>query len=246
MTECAPRRAPRSAGAVPPRARHASPMRGPGMAPTCRHVCTMRTGTAWGTLTPMEEHAPHRKLTYRALAQLWGCSVEAAQERVRRHRWGKEPGNGRQVLVRVPVADLEAAADEPAPDAGAVLADVRAERERQMQALRDRLAEAETARQHANGERDAARREAVEQREARLLAEGEAHGLREAIRIAEEGRRDADERAAEALAQAAQARAQGEAAEAAAAQARTNAEAAQSRLDAFQAMPWWQRLMRRP
>lgn len=193
----------------------------------------------------MEEPAPHRKLTYRALAQLWGCSVEAAQERVRRHRWGKEPGNGREVLVRVPVADLEAAAEEPAPDAGAILADVRAEREREMQALRDRLAEAEAAQQRAEGERDAARQEATDQREKRIRTEGEAHGLREAIRIAEEGRRDADGRAEEALSQAAQARTKGEAAEAAAAEARANAKAAQAGLDAALAAPWWRRALGR-
>jgi hypothetical protein len=193
---------------------------------------------------------PFRLLTYKALAEFWSISRPAAEERVRRAGWPKRPGNDRSVLVEVPLSVLEAQGQEPAPDANTILADVRAEREREMQDLRDRLALAETAREHAEGERDEARRQATEQREARLLAEGEAKGMREAVDVAERGRKDAEARAEreaegrrEADNQAAQERARTAAAEAEAAAARTQAQAAQGRLDALLAAPWWRRLI---
>jgi hypothetical protein len=206
----------------------------------------MRRGRAWGTVWGTMTSDPFRLLTYKALAEFWGISRPAAEERVRRAGWPKRPGNDRSVLVEVPLSVLEAQGQEPAPDAASILADVRAEREREMQDLRDRLAQAEAAREHAEGERDEARRQTTEQREARLLAEGETKGMREAVDVAERGRRDAEARATEAQAQAAQARTEAGAAERTAAEARAKAEAAQSRLDAFQALPWWRRLTTRP
>jgi hypothetical protein len=194
---------------------------------------------------PTMNSDPFRLLTYKALAEFWGISRPAAEERVRRAGWPKRPGNDRSVLVEVPLSVLEAQGQEPAPDAAVILADVRAEREREMQDLRDRLAQAEAALEHAESERDEARRQATEQREARLLAEGETKGMREAVEVAERGRRDAEARATEAQAQAAQARAEAGGAERAAAQARTEKEAALARLDAALAAPWWRRALGR-
>ena len=61
------------------------------------------------------ELSSYRLLTYRALSEVWDCSVEAAQERVRRRRWPKRKGNGREILVAVPLHELEKTVGHEAP-----------------------------------------------------------------------------------------------------------------------------------
>jgi membrane protein involved in colicin uptake len=132
-----------------------------------------------------EESLPFRLMTYRQLAGLWAVSVEAAQERVRRARWPKRPGNGRAVLVEVPLSQLERATPESAPDVPALMTPVREQREREVEVLR-----AEVAQLRAVLER--ARDEITAQRESRLLAEGEVAGLRTAVQVAEGARERAE------------------------------------------------------
>ena len=93
----------------------------------------------------MDDHEPYRLLPYRTLAGIWGCSTEAAQERVRRNKWPKQPGNGREVLVRVPLTALESVGHDPEPSPTDIRQSVRAQREAEVQALRDRAEAAEAA-----------------------------------------------------------------------------------------------------
>ena len=83
----------------------------------------------------MDDHGPYRLLPYRTLAGIWGCSTEAAQERVRRNKWPKQPGNGREVLVRVPLTALESVGHDLAPSPTDVRQSVKAQREAEVQAL---------------------------------------------------------------------------------------------------------------
>jgi hypothetical protein len=57
----------------------------------------------------MDEPRPFRWMTYRHLSEVWGCSLDAARERVRRNKWSKQPGNSREILVAVPPSELEEA-----------------------------------------------------------------------------------------------------------------------------------------
>src|SRR3712207_2059377 len=96
---------------------------------------------------------PFRLMSYRALAEVWGCSLEAAQERVRLHRWRKQPGNSRQVPIAVPLHVLEEAVGDGGPRAHADLREeVRAQRERELQAFRERVERAEAAAQAAQAD----------------------------------------------------------------------------------------------
>ena len=169
---------------------------------------------------------PFRLLSYRALAEVWGCSVEAAQERVRRHKWRKQPGNSRQVLIAVPLHALEEPVGDDLPRTPIDLREeVRSQRERESQALRDRAEKAEAAAQAAQADATQARREADR-------AKGEADGLREAVRIAEDA-----VRRTEMARQAAEDREKN---------ALRRAEGAEEARQAFLAAPWWRRLMGRP
>src|SRR5690349_8458686 len=55
----------------------------------------------------MDEPRPFRWMTYRHLSEVWGCTVDAARERVRRNKWPKQPGNSREILVAVPSSELD-------------------------------------------------------------------------------------------------------------------------------------------
>ncbi len=173
-----------------------------------------------------DTESPYRMMSYRALAEAWGCSVEAAQERVRRHRWRKQPGNGRQMLIAVPLHVLEEAVGDGGPRTPTDLREeLQAQREREFQALRQRAEEAEALVLTV-------RREAAEARREADRAQGEAAGLREGLRVAEDaarraddGRREADARATDAV---------------------RRAEAAEEARRAFLAAPWWRRLLGRP
>lgn len=204
---------------------------------------------------------PFRLMSYRALAEVWDCSLEAAQERVRRHKWRKQPGNSRQVLIAVPLHVLEEAVGDSGPRASADLREeVRAQREREFQALRERAGRAEAAAQAAQADAAQARREADR-------AQGEAAGLREAVRVAEEAVRRTEmarlaaegaavearsmisaevDRTAEAERRAAQEGARAAMAEDRAHDALRRAEEAEKARRAFLAAPWWRRLMGRP
>ena len=204
---------------------------------------------------------PFRLMSYRALAEVWGCSLEAAQERVRRHKWRKQPGNSREVLIAVPLHVLEAVAGDGEPRASmAVREQVRAQREREFQALRERVEKAEAAAQAAQADAVQARRDADR-------AQGEVAGLREAVRVAEEAVRRTEtarlaaegaavevrsmisaevDRTAEAERRAAQEGARAAAAEDRAKDALRRAEEAEEARQAFLAAPWWRRLVGRP
>ena len=194
---------------------------------------------------------PFRLMSYRALAETWGCSLEAAQERVRRHKWRKQPGNSRQVLIAVPLHVLEEAVGEGDPRATTDLREeVRAQREREFQALRERAERAEMAVQTAQADAVQARRDADR-------AQGEAAGLREAVRVAEEALRRTEmaRLAAEGAAMEARSmisaeadRAAHESARAAVAEDRAKealrrAEEVEEARQAFLAASWWRRLM---
>ena len=147
----------------------------------------------------MDDHEPYRLLPYRTLAGIWGCSTEAAQERVRRHKWPKQPGNGREVLVRVPLTALESVGHDPAPSPTDVRQAVRVQREAEVQALRDRADVAEVAARVAQQEAAEAKASAAEatKQVAQLqlqLAQtsGELAGVNRALATAEEAARRAD------------------------------------------------------
>ncbi len=204
---------------------------------------------------------PFRLMSYRGLAEVWGCSLEAAQERVRRHKWRKQPGNSRQVLVAVPLHVLEEAVGDGDPRVSMDLREeVRAQRERELQGLRERAERAEAAAQAAQEDVVQARRDADR-------AQGEAAGLREAVRVAEEAVRRTEMarlaaegaavearsmisveagRTAEAERRAAQEGARAAAAEDRMKDAVRRAEEAEEARRAFLAAPWWRRLMGRP
>jgi len=173
-----------------------------------------------------DAESPYRMMTYRALAEAWSCSVEAAQERVRRHRWPKRPGNGRQMLVAVPLHVLEEAVGDGGPRTPTDLREeLQAQREREFQALRQRAEDAEALVLTAKREAAEARREADR-------AQGEAAGLREALRFAEDAARRADDGRREG--------------DARALDATRRADAADAAQRAFVAAPWWRRLVGRP
>lgn len=198
-----------------------------------------------------------RPVTYAELGEARGISPASAKRLALRRKWHKTTGNDRLARVLVPVTSLVMTpetpletspetpkpvpdgaphAAAPEPQALAVLAEaLRREREGR------ETAEAE-ARQHA---------------EAKARAEGEALGLREAVAIAQEGRREAEARADRAESRAAEADRAAEAArleaaqqaaravqaEAAAVEARRQAEAAEDARKALAEAPWWRRLI---
>lgn len=56
-----------------------------------------------------------RLLTYRELADLWGCKLESARKTVRRKGWQRTDGNDGTVRVHVPVDALPGPSDSPSP-----------------------------------------------------------------------------------------------------------------------------------
>lgn len=148
----------------------------------------------------MDDREPYRLLPYRSLASIWGCTTEAAQERVRRNKWSKQPGNGREVLIRVPLAVLEDVAHDSEPSPMDLRQSIKAQREAEVQALRDRADAAEAAARAAQQEaadvkalaEEAAKQVAYLQVEI-AKASGEVAGLNRALTIAEEAARRADD-----------------------------------------------------
>ncbi|MDO9713763.1 hypothetical protein [Paracraurococcus lichenis] len=141
-----------------------------------------------------------RWMTFRELADELGISARAAEARARRHiragRWRHRIDNDARKTGRVlvPAADLAAmrqnavggtvgiprGVSDPLPDGA---------RERDTELLLAALRKAEDR-------ADQEAQEAGQQRERAVRAEGEATGLREGLRVAEDGRRDAEARAA--------------------------------------------------
>jgi hypothetical protein len=159
---------------------------------------------------PMDDREPYRLLPYRSLARIWGCTTEAAQERVRRNKWPKQPGNGREVLIRVPLAVLEDVAHDPEPSPTDLRQSIKAQREAEVQALRDRADAAEAAAKVAQQEALEAKalakeagNQVAELRVDLAKASGEVAGLNRALVIAEEAARRADDGRRDAVAGAA-------------------------------------------
>jgi len=121
-----------------------------------------------------------------------------------------------------------------------------------MATVADMLAELVADRRAAEAALGEARSEGEAQRERAARAEGEVAGLRESLRVAEEGRREADARAVgvQATADRERVRAVEEARRAAEAELRAvdairRAEAAEEAGRAFLAAPWWRRMLGR-
>lgn len=170
-------------------------------------------------------------MTYAEAARRMGVSAEAVRHRARRLKWPvRRQDNTLNKPVTVEVPDDELTVRTPGRTGV---------QEQEVERLRADLARALERADEANA--------------ARLKAEGMAEGLREAVEVAERSRKDAEARAdreaegrREAQTEAAQERTRATEWEEAAAQARAEAEAAQARLDAFQALPWWKRVLNRP
>lgn len=56
-----------------------------------------------------------KSMTYRELAELWGCKLESARKTVRRKGWHRVDGNDGQVRVIVPIEALPSPSDSPSP-----------------------------------------------------------------------------------------------------------------------------------
>lgn len=170
------------------------------------HAWPIQPISLWGTVWSMDDREPYRLLPYRSLSGIWGCTIEAAQERVRRNKWAKQPGNGREILVRVPLTALEDVGHDPAPSPTDVRQAVKVQREAEMQILRDRAeaaeAAAKAAQQEASEAKALANEAASQVAELRVdlaKASGEVAGLNRALAIAEEAARRADDGRREAM-----------------------------------------------
>ena len=142
---------------------------------------------------------PERWLTYAEAGALLGMTPEAVRQRARRHDWptrktGNKPNDPNEVLIpdSVPVHLLGQPTARPngrtvdhppgQPGDAATVADT-------MAALAAELRATQAERDMALTEAAEARREAQQEWEHRARAEGERDGLREAVRVAEDGRR---------------------------------------------------------
>jgi len=52
-------------------------------------------------------------MTYRELADLWGCKLESARKTVRRKQWHRTDGNDGTIRVHVPLDALPGPSDSP-------------------------------------------------------------------------------------------------------------------------------------
>ncbi len=193
---------------------------------------------------------PDQWMTYAQAGELLGLSAEAVRRQATRHGWRRQRGNDGRALVlitdqvsglvrtRPPGQEPEQLPGRPPgqPDNAATVADL--------------MAALVANRRAAEADAIEARRALEEQRERASRAEGEAAGLREGLRAAEEaaqradeGRRVADVRAAEVQATADRERARATEAELRAIDAARRAAAAEAARRAFVTAPWWRRLM---
>jgi hypothetical protein len=144
-----------------------------------------------------------RWLTYREMVEVLGLpSEKAAVSRSRREKWPRQINNERGLaLVGVPLSVIEAAANRPPPETRSdklietplarTLSDALEVELRQRAERAEAGEQRERVRaERAEDERDSLAAEIIKQRERRARAEGEAAGLKETVRLAEEGRRD--------------------------------------------------------
>jgi hypothetical protein len=139
--------------------------------------------------------------TYPAGAALLGMKVESFRRLAFRKAWRRTPGNDGLARVAIPLAEVEQRLvdhphDSAVPGSAGAPRDARggatmAELPDSLTAeLRRRAEAAESRAERAEDERDRLAAEIFKEQERRARAEGEMAGLKETIRLAEEGRRD--------------------------------------------------------
>jgi hypothetical protein len=136
-------------------------------------------------------------LTYEEAGALFGLSAEAMRKRARRLGWRIQTGNDNQTRTRILVpegAEIRPAGHPPGWPAGDRRDDrpaIRAEDPQALSLLSDAL-------RQERERREAAEEAKTRAEEAAARAQGEAAGLKEAVRLAEDSARRADAAAAEA------------------------------------------------
>jgi hypothetical protein len=185
----------------------------------------------------VQDDPEFRWMTYRQLADSLGVSLRAAEARVRRAGWRREPGNDGAARVAVPEGALREAARGNT--------DERTGRDTNPHGLDLMLRRLATELDQAQTLLDQRTGELAEAREALAEQKGTVIGLKEAVRIAEAATTEAAYRASEAGRQASDARKEAELAEARAREESQRADRADEELSRLRARGWWARLRNR-